>query len=104
MQAKHSNILVVGHETLDLNEATIRGAMVRLQQRVERDEFRTIQRYGYRDRADFFRSFRRLSEVVLHGMKQQGEGRLVGWINPQANERLAAKVRTALYRGLRAES
>jgi len=72
--------------------------MLQLQQRAERTDASFVQRYGLRDRADFFQHFGRLSELLVRGSDLKSVEPLVGWINPQAKQPLPGKVRTALYR------
>jgi len=93
------NLLLVGVEALSLTQADVQAAMLRLQQRAERDDPAVVQRYGFRDRADFFRHYQRLSGLLVRGstLLQSGDP-VILWINPQAKIPLPAKVRTALTR------
>ena len=95
---QRSNLLLVGVEALHLTQSDIHAAMLRVQQRAERNEPAFWQRYRFRDRADFFRYYQRLSEVLVREPQLQGDALVVAWINPQARYPLPSQVRTALYR------
>jgi hypothetical protein len=95
---QRSNTLLIGVEAMDLTPGDIRTAMLGIQQRAERKDLPFLQRYGFRDRADFFRHYQRLSEILVRGPKFEVTKSIVTWINPQAKYPLPSKVRTALYR------
>jgi hypothetical protein len=95
---KQSNILIVGVDSLHLTQSDLQTAMLRMQQRAERSDPAFWQRYRLRDRADFFRHYQRLSEVLVRGLDRQTDKTVVAWVNPQAKDALPGKVRTALYR------
>lgn len=95
---QHGNILLVGVETASLTPDTVRAAMLQLQQRAERADAGFVERYGFRDRADFFRHYQRLSELLVRGLQLQASEPVIGWVNPQAKYPLPSKVRTVLYR------
>ena len=95
---QRSNVLLVGAERLDLTEGALRGAMIALQQRAERDISPLLLRYRFRDRAEFFQRYLRLSEILLRDTELQSGNPVVAWINPQAKQPLPGKVKTALYR------
>ncbi len=61
---QQSNVLIVGVDVPYLTQTDLQAAMLRLQQRVERNDPTFWQRYRFRDRADFFNHFQRLSEVM----------------------------------------
>lgn len=94
--SQQSNILLVGVDALALTQEDIRAAMLRMQQRAERNDPAFFARYHLRDRADFFRHYQRLSELLVRGTDTQS----VAWVNPQAKYSLPGKVRTVLYRSL----
>lgn len=94
---QRSNVLLVGVEALHLTPDDLRSAMLRLQQRVERNETAFLQRNRFRDRADFFNQYQRLSEILVRGPQLSTHEPVVAWVNPQAKHPLPAKVRTALY-------
>lgn len=94
---QRSNVLLVGVEALDLTESDLRVAMLNIQQRAERNELTFLQRHRFRDRADFFHHYQRLSEILLRGPQLQAAESLVVWVNPQAKQPLPSKVRTVLY-------
>jgi len=95
---RRSNTLLVAVEAMDLTPSTIRAAMLSIQQRVERNDSNFLQRHGFRDRADFFRHYQRLSEILVRGPHFEVTKSIVTWINPQAEHPLPNKVRAALYR------
>ncbi len=104
LQPRHANVLVVGHEGIGASGQFLRGEMLRLQQRVERNDERLIQRYSFRGRAEFFRGLQRLSALFCRGTDSAGAPVLAVWLNPQAREPLPDKVRSALQRCLAARS
>jgi hypothetical protein len=95
---QHSNVLIAGVDSLHLKQSDLQAVMLRIQQRAERSDPAFWQRYRFRDRADFFHHYQRLSEVLVRGLDLQTEGAAVAWVNPQAKDSLPAKVRTSLYR------
>jgi hypothetical protein len=95
---QRSNVLLVGVEALPLTQADLRATMLNIQQRAERSEITLLQRGRFRDRAEFFNYFQRLSEIIVRGPGLQPGERMVAWANPQAKHPLPAKARTALYR------
>ena len=95
-----SNILIVGVEAFSLTQSDLQSIMLRVQQRAERNDSAFWQRYGFRDRADFFRHYQRLSEVLVRGSQVQAKELRVIWVNSQAKHPLPGKVRTVLYRSL----
>ena len=94
---QRSNVLVVGHEVARLTHADIQAAMIRLQQRAERNDPTLWQRHHFRDRAAFFALYGRLSEVLIR-TAPPAPPTLISWRNPQARHPLPAKVRTTLLR------
>lgn len=95
---QRSNVLLVAVETSYVTQETLRAAMLNLQQRAERNDANVVRRHRFRDRADFFQHYQRLSEVLVRGPELQAGEPVIGWINPQAKYPLPSKVRTALYR------
>jgi hypothetical protein len=96
---QRTNVLLIGVEAAGLAPEALRAAMLHLQGRAERNDPAIVQRYEFRDRAGFFRGYQRLSELLVRG-PQQGGGRLIAWVNPQAKYPLPGRVRTALHRSL----
>lgn len=96
--AQQSNVLLVGVETLHLSSNDLRATMLYMQQRVEQSDTTFLRRYRMRDRADFFRHYQRLSEVLVRGPEVSAVEPTAVWVNPQAKHPLPSKVRTALYR------
>jgi hypothetical protein len=97
---QRSNVLVIGVDSLQLTQSDLQSLMLRIQQRAERDAL-YWQRYGFRERADFFRHYQRLSEVLVRGSQLQADQPVITWVNPQAKHPLPSKVRTAIYRSHR---
>ena len=95
---QRSNILIVGVAVPRFTQSDLQGIMLRIQQRAERSDPAFWQRYGFRERADFFRHYQRLSEVLLRGSPLEAGQPLVVWINPQAKYPIPGKVQTALHR------
>lgn len=94
---QRSNVLLVGVDARHLTHNDLRAAMLRIQQRAERNDSTFYQRYRFRDRADFFGHYQRLSEILVRGPHLQAAAPIVIWVNPQAKHPLPGKVRTALY-------
>lgn len=95
---QHSNIILVGVDAPEMTQEDIRAAMLRVQQRAERNDPAFFERYRFRDRADFFRYYQRLSEILVRGTHVQ----FIAWVNPQAKYPVPGRVRTVLYRSLQA--
>lgn len=89
---QHSNVLVIGLGA-PCSVPDLHALMHRVQYRAERNDPGVVQRHRFRDPADFFRHYGRLSEVLVCG--PQG-GQVVGWSNPQAKRPLPARARTTL--------
>lgn len=96
--ARRSNLLLVGMRGSYPTQEDIRATMLRLQQRAENNDAAIVQRHGFRDRADFFNHYQRLSAVLVRGIPLQPGEPVVIWDNSQAKYLLPAKVRTALIR------
>ena len=88
----------MGAEDLHLTHDELRDSMLRLQKRAEGNDASIVQRYGFRDRADFFNRYQRLSGILVRRIPLQAGDSAVLWDNPQAKHSLPAKVRTALVR------
>jgi hypothetical protein len=95
---QRGNVLIVGVNALRLTQNDLQSVMLRVQQRAEQNDATFWQRYGFPDRADFFRHHQRLSEVLVRGSRVQAEQPAITWFNPQAKHPLPSKVRTALHR------
>ena len=95
---QRANILVVGVDAPYLAQSDLQAAMIRVQQRAERNELAFLQRYRFRDRAEFFRHYQRLSEMIVRPSQWETDDPAVIWVNAQAKHPLPSKVRTALYR------
>jgi len=95
---QRSNLLVVGAEDLHLTSDELRASMLRLQKRAEANDASVVPRYGFRDRADFFNRYQRLSAILVREIPLQAGDSVIFWDNLQAKYLLPAKVRTALTR------
>jgi hypothetical protein len=93
---QRSNVLVVGLDALPLSQSDLSSLMRHTQRLAERYDPAFWGRYRFRDRADFFRQYQRLSEILVRG-SQPGEA-AVAWANPQAAYPLPGRVRTVLHR------
>jgi hypothetical protein len=98
MQPQQSNVMVVGIEAAGLTQESLRTIMLNLQQRAERNDPAVVQRHGFRERADFFRHYQRLSEMLVRRPNLAPDPSVISWVNPQAKYPLPSKVRTVLYR------
>ena len=96
--SQRSNLLLVGMETPQLTDHYLRTMMLRIQQRAESNDSSMVHKHGFRDRADFFQHYQRLSALLVRGIPMQTGVPVVIWDNPQAKYSLPAKVRTALSR------
>ena len=94
---QHSNILLIGSPA-PITQADLHTAMLGLQGRAERGDAALLERFQLRDRGDFFRHYRQLSEVLVCALPRRAPPTV--WVNPQAKRPLPSKVRTALYRSL----
>ena len=95
---QRSNVLLIGVESNHLANDDLRVAMLNIQQRAERNDSAFLQRYRFRDRADFFRQYQRLSEILVRGTSLRESEPPLNWVNPQAKHPLPGKVRSSLYR------
>lgn len=97
LRAQRSNVFIVGVQSLSLTPRDLQAALQRVQQRAEGNDAKLMQRYGFRNRPDFFGHYQRLSEILVRGAQLQGAESVVTWVNPQAKHSLPSKVRTALH-------
>lgn len=96
---QQSNVLLIGIDETDATTGdSLRDGLLRAQQRAEGNDGMFLRRYQCRDRADFFRQYQRLSEVIVRGAALPAGEPPVVWVNPQARQPLPARVRTALHR------
>jgi hypothetical protein len=95
---QHSNIFIVGTDDPPPSQSDLQAAMLRVLQRVERNDATFWGRHRFRDRGDFFRQYYRLSEVFVRRSQLQTGEQSVAWVNAQAKYPIPSKVRTALYR------
>lgn len=95
---QRGNVLIVGMDALTLTKNDLQSMMLHIQRRVERGDSAFWQRYGFRERADFFQGYQRLSEILVRPSLLQADKPAIVWVNPQARHPLPSKVRTALHR------
>ena len=96
--AQQPNVLVIGLDDERFTIDELRSTLLQLQQRAERSDALIIERHRFRDRAEFFQQYGRLSEILVRDRILQSEARGQAWANPQARYPLPSKARTALYR------
>lgn len=90
---QRSNVLIVGVDNQAITQNALQATLLGLQQRVESNDTALLHRHRFRDRADFFRHYQRLSEVLMRGSES-----LEVWVNRQAKHPIPSPVRTVLYR------
>ena len=95
---QRSNVLLIGVDAPCPTHSDIHAAMLRIQQRAERNDSMLLQQHRFRDRADFFHHYQRLSALLVRRIPLQAGEPVVVWVNPQAKYPLPVKVRTALSR------
>jgi hypothetical protein len=95
---QRSNLLLVGVDAPHVTHPDIHAAMLRIQQRAEGNDSTVTHRHGFRDRADFFHHYQRLSALLVRGTPLHAGKPVIVWDNPQAKYPLPAKVRTVLSR------
>lgn len=92
---QRGNVLLIGSPAA-VRQDDLRAVMTGLQGRAERGDATLFK--GSQNRADFFRRYRRLSEVLVCTLPRRAGDPVTAWVNPQAKHPLPSKVRTALYR------
>ena len=95
---QRGNVLVVRIESSHMTQNDLQSTMLRIQQRAERNDSAFWQRYGFQDRADFFRHYGRLSEILVRNSELTSVESVITWVNSRAKHPLPSKVRTSLYR------
>lgn len=95
---KFSNLLLVGLEAYPLTQSDLHVALLRIQQRAESNDPNIVQRHGFRDRADFFNHYQRLSAILVREIPLESGKPVVIWDNPRAKYSLPSKVHTILLR------
>ena len=97
---QRGNILLVSIEAPHLIPGDLRNVMFTMQQRAEQNDSPILRGHGFLDRADFFRHYRRLSEVLVRVPQMEAGRSMLTWINPQAKHPLPGRVQTVLHRSL----
>lgn len=95
---QRSNLLLVGIEASRLTDSDIRATMLRIQQRAEGNDSTIIHKHEFRDRADFFSHYQRLSGLLIRDIPLQAGETAFIWDNPRTKYPLPGKVRTTLSR------
>jgi hypothetical protein len=95
---QRSNVLIVGLDGPPPAPPDLHEAMIEVQLRAEGSDSTLVQRHGFRDRAEFFRQYRRLSALLVRATPLKPEAPAVVWVNPQALHPLPARLHTALAR------
>jgi len=90
-----TNVLVVGVAGGLLQDLDLTATLRRLQLRVERGEPALLERYGFRDPADFFKHYRRLSALVARPWPPN-DGTPTLWLNGQTTHPLPDRIRGLL--------
>lgn len=93
--AGQCNVLLIVVEADLLPHIDLDTTMRHLQQRAEQNDAVLLQRAQVRSRAEFFRHYQQLSEILVRATTA-ATGPPHSWINGQAKQRLPSKVRTAL--------
>jgi hypothetical protein len=96
--AQRANVLIVGFDALRFTQPDLQSILLRAQQRAEGSDSTFWQRYGFRERADFFQHYQRLSEILVRPSRLHANEPTIVWVNPQAKHPLPGKARTALHR------
>ena len=94
---QYSNLLLVSLDAPRLTQSDLNAVMFRIKHRAEANDPAVVQKHGFRDRADFFHHYQRLSAVLMRAAQLQSGDPVILWLNPQAKVPLPAKVRTALF-------
>lgn len=93
------NLLVIMADEQRMCELEMGKVMNGFKQRAEQKEPQLFQRYNFRDTADFFKYYQRLSAVLLKSTGQPVAGKCpLFWLNNQTKHPLPAPVGTILQR------
>jgi hypothetical protein len=98
LQPGRINLLLIGVDAQAVSRLDLTPIMLRIRQRAEAGDPNVIGKHGFRDRAEFFSRYQRLSALLVRGIPLQAGEAVAVWANPQAKFPLPAKVRTALIR------
>jgi hypothetical protein len=98
LQPGRINLLLAGVDTAAVSGLDLTPIMLRIRQRAEAGAPNLIGKHGFRDRAEFFSRYQRLSALLVRGIPMPAGEAVAFWANPQAKFPLPAKVRTALVR------
>jgi hypothetical protein len=94
-----ANLLVIVADDSTVDRADLPAGLRHLVSQIEQRDPASLARHRFRDPADFFRSYRRLSAVLLRGPWGDTAHRpFVFWPNPQAKHPLPSHLRTRLAR------
>lgn len=96
LQSGMANLLVVVVDSSS-DEIDLRSTMLRLKERAERKEQHLFSRHGWRGPSDFFKSYLRLSMLLMRTHPEdEKHSRVTLWENPQAKYPLPANIRSLL--------
>jgi hypothetical protein len=88
------NVLVLAAEGAAVKMEDVTAAMKRLKERVERRDGELLARIGFAEPAEFLKSFRRLSGIMV--WPHEPSTRSVLWLNPEARPAISAPVAARL--------
>lgn len=95
---QRSNVLLIGVEAPLPTLTELQNALVSLLRRAEANESPFLRQRGFRDRAEFFRQFQRLSAILVR-RSPAGPGLApIAWTNPQARQPLPGRVLATVQR------
>ena len=93
------NLLVIMADQQTMCELDVGQVMNQLKQRAEQKEPQLFQRHSFRDTSDFFKSYQRLSGVLLRSTGNHETGKCpILWLNNQTKHPLPAPICTILQR------
>ena len=94
-----SNVLSVWADSRTIHNLDVEQITAALKGRIEARDPEVLQRYGYRNPADFFRLYQRLSAIWLLKLQPELDGvHPLLWINRQARHPLTTPLRTMLQK------
>jgi hypothetical protein len=91
------NLLVIGADNKLVLNSDLPAVMLQLKKRAEAKDAQLFSRSGARDAADFFRTYHRLSAILLRSTQEQESSQhSMLWINKEAKYALPANLQTIL--------
>lgn len=95
---QQSNVVVIGMENALPTGDELQTTLSTIQQRAEQADADFLRRHHMRNRADFFRHYQQLSELIIRGQTAADTTPIRAWSNPQTKHPLPSKVRAAIQR------